>query len=171
MRSIKFSAVIFSLAIALTALSTFAQSSVFVDSNVDYSFALPEEKWKLTVKPSATSPNVEFVYGDRREGHLDVRRITVAKDAILSDIIQDDEQRRQFLPGYIAGKQENFSGKLRGTIFNFEYVAAGRTMAGRYYFLRANDTTVYVLRFSGMKDSLRAIRNQTDSIARTFGVK
>ena len=125
----------------------------------------------MTVKPSATSPNVEYVYGDRFDGHLEVRRLAVAKDAILTDVIQDEEQKLQFRPGYVAGKEENFAGRLRGAIFNFEYVAAGRPMSGRFYFLRANDTTVYLLRFSGQKDSLRSIRNQTDSIARTFSVK
>lgn len=155
----------------LMAVSLFAQGDSFSDPNVDYSFALPDAKWKMTVKPSATSPNVEYVYGFRQDGHLQIRKLTVAKDAILSDIARDDEQKRQFLPGYVAGKEENFAGRLRGSIFNFEYVAAGRSMSGRYYFLRANDTTVYLLRFSGQKDSLRSIRAQTDSIARTFAVK
>ena len=79
--------------------------------------------------------------------------------------------KTQFLPGYVAGKQESFSGKLKGIIFNFEFVRSGRSMAGRYYFLRANDATVYILRFTGQKDSLRSLRGQTDSIARSFAVK
>jgi hypothetical protein len=149
----------------------FAQGDSFSDPNVDYTFELPEAKWKMTVKPSATSPNVEYVYGDRRDGHLEVRKLTVQKNALLTDIIHsDEEQKLQFLPGFVGGKDENFVGRLKGSIFNFEYVNSGRSMSGRYYFLRANDTTVYILRFSGQKDSLRSIRNQTDSIARTFAV-
>lgn len=157
--------------IALLALSAFGQEETFTDANVDYSFTVPEGKWKMTVKPSATSPNVEYVNGDRSDGHLEVRKLAVAKDALLSDIIQDEEQKQLFRPGYVAGKQENFVGRLRGNVFNFEFVAAGRSMAGRFYFLRANPTTVYLLRFTGQKDSIRSVRNQTDSIARTFGVK
>jgi len=171
MRSHKFTFIMLAAAMLFTAFSAVAQDEVFSDPNVDYTFGLPDAKWKMTVKPSATSPNVEYVYGDRREGLLEVRRITVAKNAILTDVIQDDEQKRQFLPGYVAGKEENFNGKLKGAIFNFEFVRAGTNMGGRYYFLRANDTTVYILRFSGPRDGLRGIRNQTDSIARTFGVK
>lgn len=148
-----------------------AQVSSFNDPAVDYSFGVPEGKWKMTVKPSATSPNVEYVYGDRLDGHLEVRRMTVPRDSIMTDIVQEEEQKLRFKPGFVPGKQEIFSGKLRGEIFNFEYVAAGRSMSGRYYFLKANDTTVYVLRFSGNKDILRSLRNETDSIARTFGVK
>lgn len=157
--------------IALASASTFAQDEVFSAPNVDYSFTLPDSRWKLTVKPSDTSPNVEYVYGDRVDGHLEVRKLTARKDMLTSEIIQDEEQKLQFLPGYIAGKEENFAGKFRGVIFNYEYVRAGRPMSGRMYFLRVNDTTIYVLRFSGMKDKLRAIQNQTDSIARTFAVK
>jgi len=44
-------------------------------------------------------------------------------------------------------------------------------MSGRYYFLIADPNTVYVLRFSGFTDKLKSIRNQTDSMARTFAVK
>ncbi|HEX3102572.1 MAG TPA: hypothetical protein VHQ01_12300 [Pyrinomonadaceae bacterium] len=157
--------------IAMLALSAFGQDALFSDANVDYSFTIPDAKWKMTSKPSATSPNVEYVYGERSDGHLEVRRLTVAKDAVMSDIIQEEEQKLQFRAGFVAGKEENFVGRLRGTAFNFEYVAAGRNMAGRFYFLRANPTTVYLLRFVGLKDSLRSIRPQTDSIARTFGVK
>lgn len=172
MRSHLFSISLFlGLTVMFAAGSTFAQGSSFSDPNVDYTFDLPNTKWKMTVKPSATSPNVEYVYGDRNDGHLDVRKLTVGKNAVMSDIIQDEEQKLQFRGGFVAGKQETFAGKLRGSIFNFEYVASGRNMSGRFYFLRANDTTVYLLRFSGQKDSLRSLRAQTDSIARTFGVK
>lgn len=147
------------------------QNNTFSDPNVEYSFDLPDARWKMTVKPSATSPNVEYVFGDRSDGHLEVRRMTVAKDALLTDIIRDEEQKLQFRPGYVAGKEEIFAGFLKGNAFNFEYVGGGRNLSGRFYFLRASDTTVYLLRFTGQRDALRTLRNQTDSIARTFAVK
>jgi hypothetical protein len=165
--SVLFSA-IFGLFMAITA---FSQGSTFNDVNVDYTFILPEDAWKMTAKPSATSPNVEYVYGDRKEGHLEVRRLAVNKTDVMSDLIRTEESKLQFLPGYVAGKEEQFGGHLKGMAFNFEFVRAGLNMSGRYYFLRANDTTVYVLRFSGLQNKLKAIRNQTDSIARTFEVK
>ena len=90
----------------------------------------------MTAKPSATSPNVEYVYGDRTDGRLEVRKVTVAKDAILSDVIQEEGQKLQFRAGYVAGKEENFVGHLRGSVFNFEYVASAHNMIGRFYFLR-----------------------------------
>jgi len=170
MRSTTYSIALLLSVLAISAGAVFAQGDVFSHPDVDYTFSLPDARWKMIGRPSATSPNVEYIFGDRRDGHLEVRRITVARDAVLSDVVQDDEAKRQFLPGYVTGRDENFTGKLRGTIFNFEYVQAGKSMSGRYYFLRANDTTVYVLRFSGHKENLRTIRNQTDMIARTFSV-
>lgn len=153
-------------------VSAFGQADTFNDPNAAYTFAIPDAKWKMSAKPSATSPNVEFVYGDRTEGLLEVRKLTVPKDKLLSDLIHDDEEQKlQFRPGFVAGRDENFAGRLRGTVYNFEYVAAGKNMAGRFYFLKANDTTVYLLKFTGPKDALRAMRNQTDSIARTFSIK
>lgn len=157
--------------IALSAIAAVAQDDVFNDTTVDYTFALPEGKWKQTVKPSATSPNVEYVYGDRIDGHLEVRKLTIPKDSIMTDVVQDEEKRLQFRQGFVPGREENFSGKLKGAIYNFEYVAGGRNMSGRFYFLKANETTVYILRFTGQKDALRSLRNQTDSIARTFGIR
>ena len=163
---------LFSVAIALFAvLSVFAQSDNFSDPNVDYSFELPDAKWKMTVKPSSTSPNVEYVFIDRNDGHLEVRKLTVAKNASLSDVMRGEEQKLQFLPGYVTGKDEPFAGKLKGGILNYEFVRAGRNMSGRFYFLRADENTIYVLRFAGERDKLKSIRNQTDSIARTFDVK
>jgi hypothetical protein len=163
---------LFSVALALFAVvSAFAQSDSFSDPNVDYSFDLPDAKWKMTTKPSATSPNVEYVFVDRNDGHLEVRKLTVAKNIILSDVIRGEEQKLQFLPGYVAGKEETFAGKLKGDVFNYEFVRAGKNMSGRFYFLKADESTVYVLRFAGERDKLKSIRNQTDSIARTFEVK
>ena len=148
-----------------------AQALNFTNADVDYSFDLPDEKWKMTVKPSATTPNVEYVFGDRTDGHLEVRRVNIPNKAIISDVVRDEEQKLQFLPGYVAGKEEQFGGFLNGLIFNFEFVRAGRPMSGRFYFLRADEGSLYILRFTGYRDQLRSIRHQTDLIARTFKVK
>ena len=155
----------------LTVVAAVAQGESFSDVNAAYSFDVPDARWKMTVKPTATSPNVEYVYGDRNDGHVEVRKLAVTKGALLSDIIRTEEQKLQFLPGYVTGKEETFRGRLNGAVFNFEYVKAGRPMSGRFYFLKADDSTFYLLRFTGFTDKLRSIRNQTDSIARTFQVR
>lgn len=164
---------VFSVVLGLTlAFTAFAQGSTFSDKNVEYTFDLPEALWKMTVKPSSATPNVEYVYGDRMDGHLEIRKMTIKADETLSDIIlRDQEQKLQFKPGFVAGKEENFAGAFRGKVSNYEFVQSGKNMSGRFYYLKADDTTVYVLRFTGLRDQLRVIRNQVDSIARTFKVK
>jgi hypothetical protein len=158
--------------IGLFAISVFAQTDVFSDPNAEYTFAIPEAKWKMTTKPTAALSNADFVYGDRADGLLEIRKLTVPRDQILSDMIHGAEEAKlSFRPGFVAGRDENFSGRMRGTVYNFEYVAAGRNMAGRNYYLRANETTVYLLKFSGPKDNVRSLRSQADTIARTFTTK
>lgn len=153
------------------AASALAQTATFADANVEYTFDVPQTEWKMTLKPSSTTPNVEYVFGERQSGHFEIRRLAVKSGAAFDDLMRDEEQKLQFLPGYVAGKQEAFNGKLDGKIFNYEFVRAGRNMSGRFYFLKADAQTVYVLRFVGIGDKLRSIRNQTDSIARTFDLK
>ncbi|MEW6361447.1 MAG: hypothetical protein ACK42A_06190 [Pyrinomonadaceae bacterium] len=147
-------------------LSGFAQTRTFSDPEVEFTFEIPDDRWKIVGK----SPYVNLVFNTAREGELEIRKITAPASKPISEVIRDEEQKLQFMPGYVAGKEENFSGILRGAIFNFEFVRAGRNMSGRFYFLRADDT-VYVLRFTGYSDSLRSLRVQTDIIARTFQLK
>lgn len=171
MRSTKLSLLLAAAAIGLLALSALGQDA-FTDPNADYTFSIPDAKWKLTGKPTAALPNADFVYGDRADGLLEIRRLTVPRDQVLSDLIHGGEEAKlSFRPGFVSGKDENFTGRYRGTVFNYEYVGAGRPMAGRNYYLRINETTVYLLKFSGPKDNIRSLRSQADIIARTFGVK
>jgi len=171
MKSNKFSPLFSAVLGLFLAVTTFGQTEKFSDANVEYTFDVPNTTWKMTSKPSTTSPNVEYVYGDRSAGHFDVRKLTVKADDLMSDIIANEEQSLKFRQGYVAGREENFAGNLRGTAFNFEFIGSGRNMSGRFYFLRAAPTTVYVLRFTAHKEKLLTIRNQTDAIARSFEIK
>lgn len=148
-------------------VQSLAQNATFSDPNVEYTFDIPEANWIMIGK----SPNVEYVYVDKKDGYFEVRKLTLKAGETMADAISSEEQKLQFLPGYVAGKEENFQGKYGGKAFNFEYVRSSRNMSGRYYFLKANDTTVYMLRFTGYRDKLRSIRNETDLIARTFKLK
>ena len=153
------------------AAAAFAQTPTFSDANVEYTFEIPDAEWKQTVKPSSTSPNVEYVFKDRSDGHLEVRKLTIKEGETLADTMSSEEQRLQFQPGYVAGKEEVFKGALSGKAFNYEFIRASRSMSGRFYLLKADDKTIYILRFTGQRDKLRSLRNQTDSMARTFTIK
>lgn len=162
---------ILSAAVSLIfAFTAFAQTETFSDPNVDYTFEIPDTSWKMTAKPSNISPNVEYVYGTRSNGHLEVRKVSIKSGDKVEDAVRDEETKLQFKPGFVAGKEENFKGFLAGTVYNFEFVKSGRNWSGRYYFLKADDSTIYVLRFEGYREKLISLRNIVDSMARTFNV-
>ncbi len=173
MKRNNFSLLFSAMLVLISAFSAFAQTSSFNDKNVEYTFDLPADAaWKMTLKPSPASPNVEYVYNDRMDGYLEIRKISVKANETMSDVIlREQEQKLQFKTGFVAGKEEIFSGNLKGKVFNYEYVQAGKNMSGRFYYLKSDATIVYVLRFTGVREKLRSIRNQVDSIARTFKIK
>lgn len=142
-----------------------AQTRTFSDPNTEFTFEIPEERWKIVTK----SP-VNLVFGTAKEGDLEIRKITALAAKPIGDVMKSEEEKLQFQPGFVAGKDENFNGALRGAIYNYEFVRSGRGMAGRFYYLRFGDT-IYVLRFTGYTSNLRSLRTQTDLIARTFQVK
>jgi hypothetical protein len=149
-----------------------AQNKTFSDANVEYSFEIPSDTWKIVAKPSNLNPNVEMVYGDRQDGYLEIRKTVSDEEEMLSDVVnREQDQKLQFLPGYVAGKDEVFAGNLKGKVFNYEFTRSGRNMSGRIYFLKSGTKTIYIIRFTGLRDKLRSIRNETDQIARTFKIK
>ena len=82
------------------------------------------------------------------------------------------DTKLRYLPGFVGGKEgENFTGRLRGVVSTYEYTSGGKPMAGRVYYLQADGRTLYVLHFTGARDKLQRIQNQTDAIARSFRLK
>lgn len=154
-----------SFAVLLFASSIAAQTKTFSDSNTEFTFEIPEDRWKVVTK----SP-VNLVFVTAKEGDLEIRKITAPAAKPIGDVMKSEEEKLQFLQGFVAGKDENFNGSLRGAIYNYEFVRSGRNMAGRFYYLRSGDT-IYVLRFTAYTNNLRSLRTQTDLIARTFQLK
>ena len=71
----------------------------------------------------------------------------------------------------MAGHTDSFNGRLDGVTMSYEFVRTGKPMIGRTYYLQVDNRTIYSLRFTGLRDKLSRIRNQTDLIARTFKMK
>lgn len=139
---------------------------------VEYTLELPSTAWRVISEPDAAHEHTEFVLGDRLQGYLQIRKEVVDAETTASELAQrDQDQKLRFLPGFIAGKQEKFSGRLNGAMSTYEFVRTGKVMMGRIYYLQADNRTIYALRFSGLKDQLARIRNQTDVIARSFKLK
>jgi len=144
------------------------QTSDLTKSFDEFLLDLPNETWRVTNKTA----NPEIIYGDRLDGYLQIRKVAVDQGTTLSDVIDREiNQKLQFKPGFVNGKEENFKGNLSGKAANYEYTGSGKAMIGRVYFLQADNKTVYVLHFTGLRDKLRLLRNQTDAIARSFELK
>ena len=145
---------------------------LYTHEKVDYSFELPSATWKAILEPDAAHEHPEFVYGDRLDGFLTIRKELVEPGISVSEFARRDQDLKlRFLPGFVQGKEETFNGRLDGVTISYEFVRTGKPMLGRTYYLQADNRTIYALRFTGLKDKLSRIRNQTDLIARTFKMK
>ncbi|MCM3872737.1 MAG: hypothetical protein ND895_18815 [Pyrinomonadaceae bacterium] len=157
--------------LALSCSLTNAQQ-VFTSDKIDYTIELPSTTWRIISEPDAAHEHLEFVYGDRLDGYLQIRKEVVEAGTTAADLARRDrDQKFRFLPGFVEGKEENFLGRLNGVTVSYEFIKTGKPMLGRIYYLQADNRTIYTLRVTGLRDKLARIRNQTDLIARTFKLK
>jgi len=148
------------------------QEHSYSSAKVNYVVDFPSPTWRLVDEPDEVHQHAEFVYGDRNDGYLRIRKETLEPGLTVKEFARrDQDQKERFRPGYIDGKDESFQGRLSGVTTSFEFSAAGKPMAGRSYYLQGDSGNVYVLRFTGMRDKLMRIRNQTDLIARSLRMK
>jgi hypothetical protein len=160
---------VFSLFLLSASYSTTSAQEVYTSDKVDYSLELPSPTWHVIAEPDPAHEHAEFVYGDRLEGYLQIRKEVVDAGTTPSELARrDQDQKLRFVPGFVEGKEETFSGHLSGVTISYEFVKTGKPMMGRIYYLRADNRTIFALRFSGLRDRLARIRNQTDLIARSF---
>jgi hypothetical protein len=145
---------------------------IYTNEKVDYSFELPSPTWRAILEPDAAHEHPEFVYGDRLDGFLTIRKEVVDAGTTAAELARRDQDLKlRYLPGFVEGKQEPFNGRLDGVTISYEFVRTGKPMLGRTYYLQVDNRTIYALRFTGLRDKLSRIRNQTDLIARTFKMK
>lgn len=157
--------------LAVLSVAALAQQS-YTNNSVEYTLELPSERWHVTQEPDSMHEHAEFIYGDRNDGYLRIRKEVVEAGTTAADLAhRDQDQKLRFQTGYIEGKEDKFAGRLNGVTYGYEYTSGGKPMAGRIYYLQADNRTIYALRFTGLRDKLSLIRNQTDSIARSFHLK
>ena len=162
--------------LALVAFTGFAGAvqaqTEYTNDKIEYIVELPSPVWKAVTVTYPEREHVEFINGDRLDGYLQIRRESVDPTSSLEDLARhDQEQKLRYLPGYVEGKQEKFTGRYEGLTATYEYTATGKPMMGRIYYLRIDPRMVYTLRVTGLRDKLMRIRNQTDLIARSFRLK
>jgi opacity protein-like surface antigen len=160
------------LALMACAASVATAQEAFTSETNEYALELPSDVWKAVPHPDNAHQHTEFVNGDRSGGYLRVRKDVVEGDTKLSDFARAEaDTKLRYLPGFVGGKEERFAGRLSGVVTTYEYTSGGKPMAGRVYYLQADGRTVYVLHFTGQRDRLQHIQNQTDGIARSFRLK
>jgi hypothetical protein len=151
-----------------------AQTQIFDDARTPYTLELPSPTWRVITRPDAEHQHTEFVYGDRSDGYLRIRKEVVEAGTTAADLARrDHDLKLRFLSGYVEGRdmEESFPGRLKGVTSSYEFTGGGKPMLGRIYYLQADSRTIYVLHFTGARDKLMRIRNQTDAMARSFQLK
>lgn len=155
----------------LMAASAVAQQT-YIHEKLDYTLELPSATWRAILEPDAAHENPEFVFGDRLDGYLTIRKEVVDAGTTASQLARRDQDLKlRFLPGFVEGKEDPFKGRVEGVTISYEFIRTGKPMLGRTYYLQVDNRTIYALRFTGLRDKLNRIRNQTDLIARSFKMK
>jgi hypothetical protein len=160
------------LMLALPALAQEEGAQKYTNERLEYTLELPNAKWRALTRPDSVHNHTEFIYGDRSDGLLRVRKEVVDAGTTPADIARrDHDLKLRFQPGYVEGKEEKFTGRINGVTSAYEYTRGGKAMIGRIYYLQADNRTIYVLHFTGARSILSLLRNQTDSMARSFQLK
>ena len=159
------------LALALCSAATFAQTRTFTDPDRGFALELPTPAWVAVPMPDGAHRHTGFVHSGGGDWRLRIRREMVDRGETTATLAEEEETELRFLPAYVETGREPFAGRLSGTRFTYEYSDGGRLMTGRTYYLQANRQTIYVLKFTGARDRLAALRAETDSIARGFRLR
>lgn len=161
-------AVVVMLVISVFALAQ-QRREVFEDPEGRYSLTLPPGWIGIVSKDGLDRVDVKIVYKVTENGALRIRRNVVEDGMKPMDFAKkDEEQTLRFLPGYAKGTTEVFSGGVDGALVTWDFTVSGRPMLGRAYYVRVNPTTIFSMRFVGLKNVLGPIRNETDSMARSL---
>lgn len=151
------------------------QTRQFTRDGIEYVLELPSAAWQSASRLDVHE-HLEFINGnDPTNGYLRIRKIFVDRPTTIADLFRDQEKwELQRLPGYVICSEcegVRFEGRLSGAVFSYEYVAAGRPLYGRIYYLQVDPRTFYSLHFTVARDKLQAVRDQMDLIAKSFHLK
>ena len=121
------------LVLAFAAPAALAQDAqTYTTDKLDYALDLPNASWRAVPRADSVHEHVDFIYGDRSDGLLRVRKEVVEDGASPSDLARRDQDNKlRFHPGYVEGRQDNFPGRLKGIASSYEFTGGGKPMAAR----------------------------------------
>lgn len=164
-------------AILLLIIATAALAQeVFEEPDGKYTVTLPAGWIAVVNEDGLGHKDVNIVFRIRENGALKIRQAeNVDPQQDIMEIAKQNENAVvQYLPGYDKISIEKFviaPGKV-GTLLSYDFKnSVGQPFTGRNYYLRGEDKKIYILRFTGRRNTLPSLRNQTDAIARSFKVK
>src|SRR6185436_10442540 len=134
--------VIAALLFVLIAAGSFSATAqeTYTSDQVDYTVELPSAVWRSVSEPDAAHEHAEFVNGDRLDGFLQIRKEVVDAGTTAADLSRRDmEQKLRFLPGFVEGKEEKFSGRLSPVPLSHELTPHPKPMMDRIYYLQADN--------------------------------
>jgi hypothetical protein len=146
--------------------ATSAETRIYKDKRLHYSLELPSRSWRI-VKRSGIAPRTEFVHGTKSPVVLRIRRMYEA-GSFLEFVRNQRRWDGAHLPGYVAVNDASFEGHLAGTKYSYEYSKRGIVTARVTYYLEAGHNFVYRLQFTGPRNKVGRLREETDFIARSF---
>jgi hypothetical protein len=138
-----------------------------IDETGGFRLSLLSDWRAVSYSDAVGRQKTEFVYRDRSEGLLKVSKQSL--NGSLADMVKREEDTlRLYRAGFERASSELFGGgELDGYRLSFYTADGGRQTASTFYFLRDKET-VWVLRFTGKRGTIDAIRNVTDRLARSF---
>ncbi|MEW6730421.1 MAG: hypothetical protein AB1489_03680 [Acidobacteriota bacterium] len=144
--------------------------SVFQDPSGKYELRLPPNWQAVNYQDGAGNARVDIIYRDRAYGLLKITQESLSDNSDLDSLINNEiQQNLRFRPGYVYNSNERFVGEhARGQLLQFDFSQAGTPKKARHYYLKGNNVTVWVLRFTGNRDVFSPLRHETDQIARSF---
>src|SRR5690349_15289835 len=105
---IGFCSLLVMISLALSANAAFQEYS-YTSPKVNFTVEFPSATWKKAGEPDDVHQHTEFVYGDRNDGYLRIRKEALTEGMSIQKFAEtDQDQRTRFLPGFVDGKGERF---------------------------------------------------------------
>ena len=150
-----------------------AQTKQYAVATGQYVVEMPSPQWRAITVRGANYPRDFQFTDDNGVVQLRIRREVVENESISTTDVAERQRRldRSAKRGYVTGTVESFDGTLSGTKYSYEYVSGGKPIAAVIYYLRVANRAIYRIEFTGQRKMLMDLREQTDSIARSFRLK
>ena len=81
---------------------------LYSHDKVDYTFELPSATWRSILEPDAAHEHPEFVFGDRLDGYLTIRKEIVDAGTTPAELARRDQDlNSDFCPALLRGNRSH----------------------------------------------------------------